>query len=171
MSVFPNWQKFAVHQRRDKTGCIPTCYEMMLRAADIKNVNLNDFQDEFDLDIQDGAISNNFHSVAKAVTQKYPFIEFGYELFQKGDGVKKLNRVEKLIEQKKIVLVSITNAPDGGNGWHIMPVVDSSDQILTLLQYVDQEAKIYTRKVSKNDFVNYHNNYEGGNDIAYLMKP
>ena len=171
MSVFPDWQKNAVHQRRHKTGCIPTCYEMMLRAADVKDVSFDTFQDEFDLDFQGGPTRNNFNSVAKAVEQKYPFIEFAYEVFQKGDGAKKLKRVEELIGQKKPVLVSITNRPNGGNGWHIMPVVDFSEEDLILLKYVDQDAKVYTCTISKNDFVSYHENYEGGNDIAYLKRP
>lgn len=51
MSVFPNWQNFAVHQRRSRSGCIPTGYEMILRAAAADGVDFAKFQDDFDLDI------------------------------------------------------------------------------------------------------------------------
>ena len=39
-SVFPGWQQFAVHQRRAATGCIPTGYEMLLRAAKVERNRL-----------------------------------------------------------------------------------------------------------------------------------
>jgi len=44
MSAFPNWKKFAVVQRRPNSGCIPTGYEMLLRAAKIDNIDYDTFQ-------------------------------------------------------------------------------------------------------------------------------
>jgi hypothetical protein len=50
MSAFPDWQGCIVKQKRRETGCIPTGYEMILRAAGINHVTFDTFQDEFDLD-------------------------------------------------------------------------------------------------------------------------
>ena len=50
MSVFPEWEKYAVPQRRQLSGCIPTGYEMLLRAAEVPDIDFDTFQDEFDLD-------------------------------------------------------------------------------------------------------------------------
>ena len=33
MAVFSDLTQFAVHQRHEKTGCIPTCYEMLLSVG------------------------------------------------------------------------------------------------------------------------------------------
>ena len=52
MSVFPDWEKYAVHQRKPDTGCIPTGYEMLLRAAGIAGIDFQTFQEEFDLDLR-----------------------------------------------------------------------------------------------------------------------
>lgn len=171
MSAFPNWQNYAVHQRRRSTGCIPTCYEIMLRAANVQGIDFGTFQDDFDLDRHGGPPQNHFNSVAEAVQKRYPHVEFSCETFQKGEGKNKLDRVEEFISQKMPVLVSITNEPNGGRGWHIMAVVDATDSELVLLDHVDQHGQAHTRTLSKGDFVKYHDNFKGGDEIAYLNKP
>lgn len=171
MSVFPDWQKHAVHQRRAQTGCIPACYEMLLRAAGVPGIDLATFQDDFDLDRNGGPPQNNFHSVADGIQKRYPHVEFCRESFKKGDGKTKLARVEELISQKRPVLVSITNEPKGKPGWHIMAVVGATDTDLTLLEYVDQNGGTRTQNLSKSDFVNYHDNFTGGDEISYLKRP
>ena len=173
MSAFPDWQKYAVKQKRNETGCIPTGYEMILRAADCKNVNFETFQDEFDLDknLRLGERpQNNFESVADAVKTKYPDIQFKHIGFEKGEGQKKLAAVEKMISQKLPVLISLALAPFGGRGWHIMPVVDSNEGSLTLLWVVDDKLGPQTKTITKTDFVRVHESCEGGNDIAFLER-
>jgi hypothetical protein len=89
VSVFPDWQQFAVHQRREKTGCIPTGYEMILRSAGAQGVDFRSFQDDFDLekDLADNAPRvNHFGSVAKAVSARSPAIVFAFKSFPKTDG-------------------------------------------------------------------------------------
>jgi hypothetical protein len=88
MSVFPDWQKFAVPQRRQVTGCIPTGYEMILRAAGAAGIDLAQFQDDFDLDkdlVPPQAPRNNFKSVAAAVAARYPAVVF--EVVEFGPGL------------------------------------------------------------------------------------
>lgn len=168
MSAFPDWQKHAVNQRRPNTGCIPTAYEMMVRAAEIKGIDLAGFQDDFDLDKNGGQPKNHFVSVGKAVQAKYPEVEFSCEPFPKGKGKDKVARMEELIRQKKPVLVSLSNEPLGGPGWHIMPVVDETADEFTLLEYVDPNGKAHTKPIKKAEVARIHDNYAGGDEIAYL---
>ena len=73
MSAFPNWQQHVVKQKRNQTGCIPTGYEVVLRASGYKGVNFETFQDEFDLDknLKPGEQpQNNFETVAEAIQLK-----------------------------------------------------------------------------------------------------
>lgn len=168
MSAFPDWKKYTASQRRLQTGCIPTAYEILLRAAGASGVDFAKFQDEFDLDLHGGAPRNNFGSVAEEVQKKYPSVVFTCEAFAKGDGQKKLARVEGFLAARRPVIVSLANAPFGGSGWHIMVVVDTTTTDLTLLEYVDSQGNAHTKSLSKAAFVTIHDNYEGGDDIAYL---
>lgn len=167
MSAFPNWRKYIVGQKRMKTGCIPTGYEILLRAANTQGIDWTTFQDEFDLDKNGGKLLNNFMSVADAVKDRYPSIHFKREVFPQGDGCKKLARIEEFIQQQRPVLVSLAQTPKGG--WHIMLVVDSDFDSLTLVHHMDRDThQIYIQKISKKEFVFKHDTYPGGDDIAYL---
>lgn len=69
-TAVPNWQMFAVHQRRPRSGCTPTGVEMILRSVGALNIDFKTIPDDFDLD-QDrqagGIPRNNFDSVAAEV--------------------------------------------------------------------------------------------------------
>ena len=168
MSASPEWQQFAVQQKRQGTGCIPTAYEILLRAAGVTGVDFTSFQDDFDLDKEGGQARNHFYTVAAEIQKKYPFIEFKCETFAKGDGDKKLARVEEFLTRMRPVIVSLANAPYGGVGWHIMVVLDATNHDLVLLEYVDQSGNPKTKTVSKQDFVTIHDKFLGGDEIAYL---
>ena len=168
MSAFPDWKKFAVHQRRDGTGCIPTGFEMLLRAAGAKNINFATFQDDFDLDQHGGTPQNHFVSVGDAIKKKYPKVEFTCEVFPKGKGAEKLAKVEEMIQKKMRVLISLALTPAGG--WHIMPVVDLDLDSFTLLHHVDNVGLPQTQTVTKSDFVLRHDKWNGGEEISYLAK-
>jgi hypothetical protein len=173
MSAFPDWQGYIVKQKRQETGCIPTGYEMILRAAGINHVAFDTFQDEFDLDknLKPGdSPRNNFESVAHAIETKYPDVRFQHIGFEKCDGRKKLEVVERMISQKIPVLISLALDPFGGRGWHIMPVVDSSTDSLTLLWGVNANGTPHVKTLRKADFVHIHENYRGGDDVAFLQK-
>ncbi|MBI4990664.1 hypothetical protein HZB96_01055 [Candidatus Gottesmanbacteria bacterium] len=171
MSIFPNWEQYAVSQKRPNSGCIPTGYEILLRAANVLYVDYATFQDEFDFDknLKPGENpTNNFQSVADAISKKYPKIKFKIEPFSSGQD--KLKRIEELLAQKRFVLISLsmTPFPFGGQGWHIMPIVDIVNDVLILLIGVDSTGKKTLMKISKQEFVKVHDKYPGGNDIAYL---
>ena len=111
MSVFPNWEKYAVRQKREKTGCIPTGYEMILHAKGFSQTDIDykTFQDvfDFDKDLQPRQeAQNGFYSVAKAIKECYPNIIFKDSVFDKG--IDKLKFIEENLNRKQPVLVSIT---------------------------------------------------------------
>jgi hypothetical protein len=165
-----NWEQSAVQQCRPKTGCIPTGYEMLLRAAGATGINFATFQDDFDLDkdLNEGElVRNNFVSVATAVQKVYPKIKFRHVQFEQLQGMDKLNAIEEQIGAGRFVLISIALIPFGGNGWHIMPVVNITDDKLMLLKGI-KDCNPETCLISKDDFIMIHNTYHGGNDIAYL---
>lgn len=171
--AFPNWQNFAVRQRRPDTGCIPTGYEMLLRAAGALDIDFDSFQDDFDLDkdLKSGeSHTNNFESVADAVRKTYPRVNFRRMSFAAGKGADKLKFVEDRIVKKQPVLVSIAQKPFGGKGWHIMPVVDAADDELVLLKEIKPHSKPKTLRLRKDKFVWIHNQYNGGDDVAYLKE-
>jgi hypothetical protein len=171
-SASPHWKSFAVRQRRPLSGCIPAGYEMLLRAANVQGVDLDSFQDEFDMDhdIAEGVPPrNNFDSVADAVRAKYPHLIFKSVSF--ATGADKLAFLEELVAAQQLpVLVSLFMAAvfEGGAGWHIMPVVEAADDELTLLHSVLADGRCQVLRVPKSDLVRIHDEFPGGKEVAYL---
>ncbi|MHB0966845.1 MAG: hypothetical protein ACYC36_10375 [Bellilinea sp.] len=172
MTAFPDWKKYIVPQRRPNSGCIPTGYEIILRAAQVPGIDFDSFQEEFDLDKGNalGLVQpkNNFFTVADAIKMKYPFVKIEVKIFNKGEGVKKLQFIEDMISQQRPILISLSLKPFGRDGWHIMVVVDSNDDELCLLRYMSVHGQIFTCNIKKVDLARIHDNYDGGNDVAYL---
>lgn len=169
MSIFPGWKKYAVCQKRPESGCIPTGYEMLLRAAEVETIDFDSFQDEFDLDknIKQGEIpKNNFVSVANMIRIKYPFVLINIRTFPSGE--EKLKFIEDCLSNHRLVLISLSLTPFRHSGWHIMPVVDADQENLLLLNGVDENGKPDLKNIRKVDIVYIHNNFPGGNDVAYL---
>lgn len=168
MSAFPDWHKYAVKQKREATGCIPTGFEILLRASGAEGICFDTFQDDFDLDQHGGTPRNHFVSVADEVKKKYPNVAFTCKAFEKGEGHAKLECVENMIANQKPVLVSIAQRPEGG--WHIMPVVDSDCDNLVLLHHIDNRGIPHVETIAKTDFIQRHNKWKGGEEICYLEK-
>ena len=173
-AVFPNWQKHAVHQRRPRSGCIPTGYEMLLRSARVKQVDFDTFQDDFDLDKELGhgqtEPRNNFVSMAEAVHKKYPHIQFEQRAFDTGS--EKLDFIEQQLKSRQPLLISLAMVANGQlRGWHIMPIVDADATRYRLLEYVDASGKKKTRWIDKKELARLHDQYPGGKDVAYLKRP
>lgn len=170
MSVFPDWKTFAVHQRRHRSGCIPTGYEMILRSVEAKGVDFATFQDDFDLDINLGNSQtqprNDFGSVAAAVKKKYPWISFEQKSF--GSGAEKIAFIDSVLAFKKPLLISLAMKPFGGLGWHIMPVVDATTDQYLLLEFVERDGTPKTRWIDKYVMSNVHDQFDGGKEVAFL---
>jgi len=171
MTAFPDWKKYIVPQRRIQTGCIPTGYEILTRAAGIENIDLSLFQDDFDLDKDKDFNAgdrpeNNFISVASAVRDKYPDLIFECVTFE--TGAEKVSFIDERIRLHQPVLISLSMAPLNGVGWHIMPVVDADDETFTLLMVMDHDGKLNLMKIYKQLIVEIHDRFDGGKDVAFL---
>ena len=172
MPELPEWRAFAVEQRRPASGCIPTGYEMLVRAASITGIDLSTFQDDFDLDKdpKSGDVPrNNFESVAAAVHAKYPHIRLRRMAFPKGRGIDKLAFIESCLASARPVLVSLSLHGAGlGRGWHIMLAIgDAADEVL-LLSKMLPNGKAEVLYVPKSELVRIHDQFPGGDDIAFL---
>jgi hypothetical protein len=144
---------------------------MILRAAAIDGVDLDTFQDDFDLDknLKPGEQpKNDFKSVADAVRKKYRRISFQCRTFPAGKGDEKLRFIEERLGSQQPVLLSIALEPFDGSGWHIMPVVDATDDELILLKVMKPDGTKRICRLLKEEFVRIHNEYDGGRDVAYL---
>jgi len=173
MSVFSDWQQFAVHQRRERTGCISAGYEMLLRAAGAQGIDFDAFQDDFDLDkdlAEEAPRVNHFQTVAEAVTAKYPQVTFTHRAFPKDNGSAKLAFIEQQLAARRPVLVSISNVIFGKGGWHIMPVVDADDDNLVLLGMVTKDGAVVLVQLPKAVLVVVHEQCCGGEEVAWLKR-
>lgn len=171
MSIFPDWEKYCVHQRNALTGCIPTGYEMLLRAANVTGIDFNTFQEEFDLDLNRPAGSefkNNFGSVASKIKDRYPQVEFRQESFP--TGAEKLAFIEERLAAGNPILASLPAFDQFGRhiGWHIMPIVDATSDSLCLLRFVHADGKKETEWVAKSRIVELHDTVPGGKEVAFL---
>ena len=167
-------KEYFVPQKRPNSGCIPLCYEILLRAANIQGIDYQTFQDEFDFDkyLQNGKSGkNNFDTVRKAIMNKYPHITLESKKFLLGQGKDKLKFVEQYIEERPRILVSIwvqPSKPSERIEFHIMPVLGSTDDNLVLLRAVNDNREPITQDISKSDFVHNHDNGKDGCDVAFL---
>jgi hypothetical protein len=171
MSAFPGWRKYVIKQKRPTSGCVSWGYEIILHAADVKCVDFQTFQDDFDFDKDRRPGQepvNNFRSVGEAIKKKYPQVIFKIMEFSQGKGNDKLKIVEQQIERQHPILISLALEAFGQKGYHIMPVVDATDDSLVLLHSLDKKNEPVTCEIPKSEFVRIHDKYSGGNDVAFL---
>jgi hypothetical protein len=158
----PPWLRDAVHQKNRNTGCIPWGYELLLRAARTPGIDFETFQDDFDLKEH-----NNFASVAKAVQSRYPWVDIDYVDFRRG--AEKLTFVEQRLSAGKPTLASIAlqGLNPSNRGWHIMPIIAATNEDLLLLMGID-DGRPNILRLSKTRFVQIHDQFPGGSDVAFL---
>ena len=154
----PHWKDTVVEQKHRKTGCIPTAYEWMISYLEIKSVNLDTFQDDFDLELR-GEGSNSFITVAERVIKKYPQARINVRDFT--DGLEKIEFIKGLLQNDIPCVMSLTIYPEGG--WHMVPVVYIDDTEMKVVWTGDIVCR-YTL----TDIINRHNNWPGGKDIAWI---
>jgi len=157
MAQLSNWSKTVVPQRHE-SGCIPTGYEWLIRYLKIQGVNLEAFQEDFDLG-QD----NSFDSVSAKIRRVYPKINIKVQSFTKG--IDKVNRIKSLLEEQKPCLISL--ALGNSQGWHIMPVVKIDETSIQLIHHLDAEGHC-TWSFTIAEIVWRHNYLQGGNDISWI---
>ena len=168
MSSFPNWQNYVIVQKRQATGCIPTCYQMLLCAAGVNGIDWTTFQDTFDLEKDGGPPRNHFVSVAQEISKIYPNVVFRCEVFAKGKGSEKVIRINDLFSNGKLVLVSIALSPQGG--WHLMPLIEMDGSSMSMVHHADSNGLICITRIQVNEVIRRHDSWPGGEEIAYLEK-
>jgi hypothetical protein len=157
MAQLLNWSKTVVPQRHE-SGCIPTGYEWLIRYLKIQGVNLETFQEDFDLR-QD----NSLDSVSEKIRRVYPTINIKVQSFTRG--LDKVKCIKSLLEEQKPCLISL--ALGNGQGWHIMPVVSIDETIIVLIHHADANGH-YTWSFSVAEIVWRHDYLQGGNDISWI---
>ncbi len=173
MSAFPDWKKYVVPQRRPESGCIPTGYEILLRAVGVEGIDYAAFQDDFDLDKDrsDNELPrNNFQSVSELIQRKYPHVQFTIKNFPDDAGNEKVAFIEHSLNNKRLVLIALNMAVFGYRSWHIMPVVDMDEATFLLVNVVKPNGTIEVLKIAKDIIAHAHNELSGGKDIAYLSE-
>jgi len=157
MTQLLDWSKTRVQQRHE-SGCIPTGYEWLIRYLKIQGVNLETFQEDFDL-VQ----NNSFNSVSAKIRSVYPSINIKVESFT--TGIDKVNRIKSLLEEQKPCLISL--ALGNGQGWHIMPVVNIDENSIQLIHNADSGGQ-YTWNFSIEQIIWRHDYLQGGHDISWI---
>ena len=156
MTQLLDWSKTRVPQRHE-SGCIPTGYEWLIRYLRIQGVNLETFQEDFDLG-QD----NSLDSVSAKIRSVYPTINIKVQSFAKG--IDKVNRIKSFLEEQKPCLISL--ALDNGLGWHIMPVV-RIDETIQLIHHADVDG-LCTWVFPVAEIVWRQDYLQGGQDISWI---
>jgi len=162
MVELSHWQEIIVPQRHE-TGCVPTGYEWMIRYSKIEGVNLNTFQEDFDLQLR-GEGDNSFVPVAEKVKVTYPQVDIKIRNFVKGKD--KIAFIKRLIQNDTPCVMSLAK-PTGG--WHIVPVVSIDDKRVKII-WVANEFGNQVLDYPIAEIISRHDNYRGGKDIAWMEK-
>src|SRR5664280_1817910 len=160
MTQLLDWSKTLVPQRYESI-CVPTGYEWLIRYLKIQGVNLETFQEDFDLG-QD----NSFDSVSAKISGVYPTINIQVQSFTKG--IEKVNRIKSLLDEQKPCLISL--ALGNSQGWHIMPVVRIDETTIVLIHHADANGHC-TWVFPVAEIVWRHDYLQGGNDISWIEPP
>lgn len=173
MVELSHWQDVIVPQRND-TGCIPTGYEWIIRYLNIEGVNLETFQEDFDLDLERRSppYENSFESVRNRIMRRYPQINVRIESFQ--HGVNKVRAMIRLVERDTPCLLSLAlhglRTLDNRlieRAWHIMPVVLIDDQRMNVIHHANERGN-QVLELRTTQVIWRHNNIEGGKDISWI---
>lgn len=158
MTELSHWQDIVVSQRYE-SGCVPTGYEWMIRYLGISGVNLNSFQEDFDLQLR-GKGSNSFVPIAEKIKKMYPKVDIKITDFSSGE--EKVSFIRGLIKEDIPCVMSIANSPTGG--WHIVPVVSIDDTKIKVIWTGNE-----TREFTIAEIVYRHDNWKGGKDVAWIQ--
>lgn len=148
-------------KQREHLGCIPTGYEWMIRFTKIGDVDLTNFQEEFNLQ-ERGLVDNSFGPIGDAIQKKYPQIKIEIKDFV--DGREKIEFIKDLIVKQNPCLISI---PSGRGGYHIMPVLGFDDN-RQVFYFYDPAMTNSKKEAFYTTILDMHNNNSGGHDISWI---
>jgi len=175
MPELKNWENNLVIQRDTELGCIPAGYEWMIRMLGIEGVKLDDFQEKFNLERKtkghENEIKNNFESVANAVMQKYPQVKITYKKFNGKPGREKIAKIEELINANTPCLISIAYLINPNTvAYHTVPAIYIDSKKLKVIWRVDNQRVAEIREFLTEELIRRHENWRGGDDIAWMEK-
>lgn len=130
----------------------------MIRYLGIGDVNLDTFQEDFDLQLR-GEGSNSFVPIAEKVRERYPQVDIQTAVFRNGN--EKVDFIRQLIQENVPCVISIAHTPWGG--WHIVPVVSMDDSRIKIIW-----TSNITLDFSISDIIHIHDNWRGGKDVAWI---
>jgi hypothetical protein len=164
------WRGIVVRQRY-QTGCIPAGYEWIIRYLDIKGIDLETFQEDFDIQRR-GEGMNTFVTIAEKVRQRYPFLDIRVECFDQG--IEKIRVMKSLIARDVPCLISLAlhgfRTNEGQvieRGWHIMPVVSIGDLRMKMIHKGTENGND-TLELTIEQVIRRHEDLEGGKDISWI---
>jgi len=161
MAELSRWKEVFVPQRYE-TGCIPSGFEWMIRYMKIEGVNLDSFQDDFDLQ-RLGEGNNSFIPIAVKVKEFYPQVDIKIRDFPSGEDT--VLFMKELIKEDVPCVMSLACAPIGR--WHIVPVISVNNQRMKIL-WVVNDFGYQLHDYPRSEIVFRHNNWNGGKDIAWI---
>jgi hypothetical protein len=83
-------------------------------------------------------------------------------------GKEKTGFIRDLINKSIPVLISIAMGQKGP--WHIVPVVEIDQQVMTVLWMIEDTLEKQKRNITLTEIEFRHDNWEGGQDILYWDK-
>jgi hypothetical protein len=170
VSELSHWKDVIVPQRHE-TGCVPTGYEWLIRYLGIQKVELDTFQEDFDLQrVHEGM--NSFASVADRIRSRFPFVDMRIECFDQG--LEKVSAMKNLIARDIPCLISLAlrglRTHEGQiieRRWHIMPTVRVDDRKMTMIHKGTENGN-QLLELSTATVIQRHNDLEGGKDISWI---
>jgi len=100
------------------------------------------------------------------VKATYPHLNIHFKGFDNGKD--KVEYIIKLIEAAIPCVLSIAKTSTGGF-WHIVPVVSIDNKKIKVI-WTDKTATPKPREFTINEIIYRHDNWPGGNDIAWIEK-
>ena len=167
MSILPNYHDTLVIQRQQKSGCVPSAIEWVLKYLKIENVNFNGFQEKYDLIYQKKG-NNDFGTISNLIKQDYPQVALICKIFEPGCGKEKIEFINDLINKTIPGLISISLSPYGG--WHIVPVVEIDERRMAVLWMIEDTIERQKKEFPLSEIEFRHNEWPGGRDILYCIK-
>ena len=164
MSELTEWQKSIVVQKDRRLGAIPAGFEWMIRFNNVDNINLDTFQDDFNLNAK-GEGENSFKSIAEAVEQSYPRIKFKYKIFS--DAREKIQFIKDLIDRNIPCMMKFSISYKN-NVAHEMPAVIYDDLYMRFIWQVIETEKPNMLRVEYIGLANRHNKWGEGREVAWL---
>ena len=159
------WQKSLVVQKDPRQGSIAAGFEWMIKFNNITGVNLETFQNDFNLKAGEGG--NNFQTVSEAVKEKYPHINIKHQSFKHDKAMDKVKLVKKLVSENVPSMLSLTLSSKKSIS-HEMPVTFYDENYIRFVWRVGDKNNPDMLRIGYDDILIRHRDWDGGKEVAWL---